>query len=172
MSTERIQEDRIGLIESYRNAQTDEQKAEIRDRLMATLNDREKAFFMDAQAMAGRIAHIDRTQKALEKKRNETVGIAQVLGFPIGENVKAGNYNVLLTDTVNKLDSDELTAQYESNDNIKIVVDAVIIAKRNAIQIDTLTATDLKAEFKKNNLTVPVKAVKEVRCKASPIKKN
>ena len=152
MSTERIQEDRIGLIESYRNAQTDEQKAEIRDRLMATLNDREKAFFMDAQAMAGRIAHIDRTQKALEKKRNETVGIAQVLGFPIGENVKAGNYNVLLTDTVNKLDSDELTAQYESNDNIKIVVDAVIIAKRNAIQIDTLTATDLKAEFKKKEV--------------------
>ena len=172
MSTERIQEDRIGLIESYRNAETDEQKAEIRDRLMATLNDRDKAFFMDAQAMAGRIAHIDRTQKALEKKRAETVGIAQVLGFPIGESVKAGNYTVLLTDTVNKLDSDELTAQYESNDTIKIVVDAIIVAKRDAIQIDTLTATDLKTEFKKNNLTVPVKAVREVRCKASPIKKN
>ena len=51
MSTERIQEDRIGLIESYRNAETDEQKAEIRDRLMATLNDRERAFFMDAYSL-------------------------------------------------------------------------------------------------------------------------
>lgn len=172
MSTERIQEDRLGLIESYRNAKTDEQKAEIRDRLMATLNDREKAFFMDAQAMAGRIAHIDRTEKALKKKREETVGIAQVLGFPIGETVKVGNYKVVLTDTVNKLDSDELTAQYNTDDNVRVVVDAVIIAKRDEIKIDTLTTADLKDRFKASNLIVPIKTVQEIRCRATPIKKN
>lgn len=171
MSTENMQEIRNGLIESYRSAETVEQKESIKAQMMETLNEREKAFFGDYVAMAGRIAHIDRTQKALDAKRAETVGIAQVLGFPIGEKVASGNYTVYLTDTVNKLDSESLAGLCEEDTEIAGLVDTAIEEKRQKITIATITLSDLKSIFGKHGKTVPTKKVKEVRCKAEPVKK-
>lgn len=171
MSTENMQEIRNGLIESYRAAKTETEKESIRHELMETLTEREKIFFGDVQAMAARIAHIDRTQKALEAKRAETVGLAQVLGLPIGEKIAVGNLTVYLTDSVNKVDGDGLAELYERNPRAAEVIDGAIQTKREKITIQTITLSDLKAPFGKAGLTVPTKRVAEVRCKVDPIKK-
>ena len=169
MSTETNTGDRHALIEQYRNAQTETEKQAIREKLMACLTEREKSFYADTTAMAKTIAHIDRTEKALKAKRDETVGIAQVLGFPIGEKILVGNYSVYMTDTVNNVDSDELASLYRTDDVVAGIVDKAIDDKRAKITLSTLTLTDLKAPFKTAHKTLPIQTVKEVRCRAKPL---
>ena len=170
MSTENMQETRRVLIESFRNAQTETEKADYVAQMQALLTEQEKKFFADVESMASRIVHIDRTQKALETKRKEIEGIAQMLGFPIGEKIASGNFTAYMTDTVNNVDTDALAQMCEEDSEVAGAVEQAIEDKREKITLSTLTLTDLKTPFKNIQKTVPSVKVKQFRCAVRPVK--
>ena len=170
MSTESMQETRKALIEGFRNAQTETEKANYVQQMMDSLTDNEKRFFSDIESMAARIVHIDRTQKALESKRKEVEGIAQMLGFPIAEKIASGNFTAYMTDTVNNVDTDTLAQMCEEDEVVAQTVDKAIQDKRDKIVLSSLTLTDLKTSFKNINKTVPSVEVKQFRCAVRPLK--